>query len=77
MWQEVSIFCAPLSEDHGVRMLLCNLKVAKYRKKIIFIFEWLYSMAYQGCRRKRGAWNRSDTLISSPTSLLLHAQTSY
>lgn len=52
MWQEVSIFCVPLSDDQGVRILLCNPKVAKYREIFIFIFEWLYLMAGQGCRRK-------------------------
>lgn len=69
MWQEVSIFCVPLSDDQGVRILLCNPKVAKYREIFIFIFEWLYLMAGQGCRRKLGAWNRSDT-VSFPVLLL-------
>ena len=69
MWQEVSIFCVALSDDQGVRILLCNPKVAKYREIFIFIFEWLYLMAGQGCRRKLGAWNRSDT-VSFPVLLL-------
>lgn len=68
MRQEVSIFCAPLSEDHGVRMLLCNLKVAKYRKKLILSLngctQWLTRAA--GANVEPG----TEVTLSFPVSLL-------
>ena len=64
--QKVTTF--PLSRKTKFTEFCCVILKLQGIEHFLFIFRWLYSVACQGCRRKRGAWDRNG---NAPFPVLL------